>query len=229
MMPLPKHLPLPPTSMLEVNDLRFTFSRERVEDNSAIRRSATVRAHFCIATGCTAALMGPSGAGKSTILNLIAGFLKPCAGKVRFDRRSILGIAPAERPLTYLFQDHNLFPHLTVCQNIAIGLHPGLYLSAPQKAAVEQALAWVSLTEFAARKPHSLSGGQQQRVALARCLARNRPLLLLDEPFNGLDESLRTEISSLIVSLQKSRGLTVLLATHQKQDAIALQAEVVKV
>ena len=147
---------------------------------------------------------------------------------MRFDGRSLAGIKPAERPLTYLLQAHNLFPHLSVRQNLAIGLHPGMRLSAEQNAAIEQALEWVALADFAERKPDSLSIGQQQRVALARCFARKRPLLLLDEPFSGLDDTLRAEILSLILRLQEKRALTLLIATHQRRDAEALRADVVK-
>ena len=136
---------------------------------------------------------------------------------------------PAARPLTYLFQADNLFAHLTVRQNIAIGLHPGMRLTAAQNAAVDRALEWVSLSEFAARKPPHLSGGQQQRTALARCLARNRPLLLLDEPFTALDETLRAQILSQLQAQQKSQNQTILLTTHQQQDAEMLDAEVVVV
>lgn len=221
--------------MLELDNLRFTYPQARDARRTAGEDSASagaiVQANFRIARGRSAALMGGSGCGKSTILNLIAGFLQPQHGEARFDRRSLLGLAPAQRPLTYLFQTHNLFPHLNVRQNIAIGLHPGMRLSAPQNAAVAQVLEWVCLPEFAARNPSSLSGGQQQRVALARCLARclagNRPLLLLDEPFNGLDETLRAQMSARILALQKTHSLTVLITTHQPQDAAALQAEVV--
>ncbi len=203
--------------MLEVENLRFAYPE------------AVIRADFTVAGGRPAALMGASGSGKSTILNLIAGFLAPDHGDVRFDGVSLLGVKPAARPLTYLFQAHNLFPHLSVRQNLAIGLHPGMRLTADQHDAVDRALEWVSLRALAHRKPPSLSGGQQQRAALARCLARNRPLLLLDEPFSGLDDALRAEMLALIAALQKERSLTVLITTHQRRDAEALGAGVVVV
>ena len=211
--------------MLEVDKVRFAYPGGGGGGDAG----ATVRAHFTLATGNTAALMGPSGSGKSTLINLIAGLLTPDRGDVRFARRSLLGVKPADRPLTCLLQADNLFPHLTVWQNLAIGLHPGLRVSKAQNAAIRDALDWVSLRTFATRKPPSLSGGQQQRVALARCLARNRPLLLLDEPFSGLDDELRTEMLSLIKRLQDERALTILLTTHQRRDAEALGAEVVAV
>lgn len=214
--------------MLEVDNIRFTYpplrTRQRTPPHPA---AATVQANFRVASGRSAALMGPSGCGKSTLLNLLAGLLQPQHGDLRFARQSLLPMTPAQRPLTYLLQSHNLFPHLNVRQNIAIGLHPSMRLSAQQHIALEQSLDWVSLQEFAGRKPISLSGGQQQRIALARCLARNRPLLLLDEPFTGLDETLRTELAALILALQKKHAWTVLLTTHQAQDAAALDAEII--
>ena len=213
--------------MLEVENIRYKYPGEG--RGKGKNPGAIIHANFTVATGHTVALMGPSGSGKSTILNLIAGFLAPDHGDLRFDGQSLLGLKPAARPLTYLFQAHNLFPHLTVRQNIAIGLHPGMRLSAEQHAAVDQALKWVSLQELAHRNPPSLSGGQQQRTALARCLARNRPLLLLDEPFTGLDDALRSEMLSLIATLQKNHTLSVLITTHQQRDSEALAAEVVRV
>lgn len=201
--------------MLEVNGVRFAYPN-----------GTQVGADFRLAPGHVAALMGASGAGKTTLLNLIAGFLTPAAGSIRFAGKNLLPLPPAARPLTYLFQAHNLFPHLTAWQNIAIGLHPGMRLTAAQKETVDRALQWVALHDYAARKPPTLSGGQQQRVALARCLARERPLLLLDEPFTGLDDDLRAEMLTRIQTLQNDRGVTVLFATHRRADADALEAKI---
>ena len=193
--------------MLEVCDINFSYPE------------ISIHADFNVPAGGTVALMGASGSGKSTILNIIAGLLRPDRGDVRFQGRSLLEVPPAERPLSYLFQSNNLFPHLTVWQNVAVGLHPGLRTTAAQEEAIARALDWVSLGSFRGRKPDTLSGGQQQRVALARCLVRNRPLLLLDEPFSGLDEKIRIEIQELIRELQENGQLALLLTTHQRQDA----------
>ena len=201
--------------MLEVCDLEYSYPE------------ISIRADFTVPAGGTVALMGASGSGKSTVLNMIAGLLDPERGDVRFQGRSLLGMAPADRPLSYLFQSNNLFPHLTVWQNLAVGLHPGLRVTDAQDAAIARALEWVSLEGFERRRPETLSGGQQQRVALARCLVRNRPLLLLDEPFSGLDENIRTEIQGLIRELQYNEQLTLLLTTHQRQDAESLDADIV--
>lgn len=205
--------------MLEVAGVRFAYPRA----------GAAVCADFCVARGRAAALMGASGAGKSTVIHLIAGLLQPAAGGIQFAGCDLRGRPPAARPLTCLLQTGNLFAHLTAWQNIAIGLHPGLRLDAAGRRAVDAALAWVGLAGYGARQPPSLSGGQRQRVALARCLARDRPLLLLDEPFSGLDDALRAEILALIRRLQTERGTTVLLATHRLADAEALRADIIEV
>ncbi len=187
---------------------------------------ADIRASFQLQQGHSMALMGPSGCGKTTILNLISGLLNPAEGDIRFNGRSLLGIRPAERPITMLFQAHNLFPHLSVWQNLALGIDPGLKISATDRQRIDSALEWISMSGFAKRFPDELSGGQQQRVALARCLLRNRPLLLLDEPFSALDQSLRSEMISLIRQLQQQQMLTLLVSTHQLQDAEALGAQI---
>ncbi|ENY72547.1 thiamine ABC transporter ATP-binding protein [Aeromonas diversa CDC 2478-85] len=165
------------------------------------------------------ALIGRSGAGKSTLLGMLAGFVPVTAGQFTFAGRDLLPLTPAERPVTTLFQDHNLFLHLTVHDNIAIGLHPGLRLSAEQREQVTRAAARVGLEAMLDRLPEQLSGGQQQRVALARALVRDRPLLLLDEPFSALDPALRREMLGEVVQLARSRGTTVLMVSHNPEDA----------
>ena len=189
----------------------------------------SIQTSFQVAQGQTAALMGPSGSGKSTILNLIAGFIAPHRGHISFNGASLGGLPPDQRPLTYLFQAHNLFPHLTVYENLALGLNPSLRMSTEQKMRISEALNWVSLTDLESRLPTDLSGGQQQRVGLARCLLRQKPILLLDEPFSALDQSLRNELTNLILDLQSQQSLSLVIATHQQQDADALGAQVVQV
>ena len=126
------------------------------------------------------AVIGPSGAGKSTLLAAAAGFLLPGAGRLLYGSEDITALAPGQRPISMLFQDHNLFPHLTVRQNVGLGLKPNLRLTAAEGAVVREALARVGLSEHADRKPGTLSGGQQSRVALARVLVADRPTVLLD-------------------------------------------------
>jgi thiamine transport system ATP-binding protein len=200
--------------MLSVRDILFRYPGFELETS------------FEVGKGDTMALMGPSGCGKTTVLNLVAGFLNPLNGDIRVDGKSIIGLKPSQRPLTYLFQSNNLFPHLTVWQNLAIGLHPGMKLDDSQKQAVETVLDKLSLQDFGKRYPGDLSGGQQQRVALGRCLLRKRPLLLLDEPFSALDDALRMEIIDLVRQLQRSLQLTLLLSTHHRDDADRLDARI---
>jgi thiamine ABC transporter ATP-binding protein len=184
---------------------------------------------FCVPEGTGAALMGPSGSGKSSILSVIAGFYHAAHSDVSFRDQDISALKPAERPLTILFQNHNLFPHLSVWKNIALGINPKLNLDFTQRQQVEESLEWMGLSGLHDRQPATLSGGQQQRVALARCLVRDKPLLLLDEPFAGLDESRRQEIRDLIQRLMQEKNLTLLLATHQTEDARQLSQQVIEV
>lgn len=175
-----------------------------------------------VAKGEIVALIGPSGAGKSTLLSLIAGFLKPDCGELYIDGSQIERQLPAERPLSVLFQDHNLFPHLTVFENIGLGLHPGLKLSHEDKENIVVAASRVGIQKYLDRLPEQLSGGQKQRVALARCLIRKRPLLLLDEPFSALDPALRKDMLKLVKNLAREQQTTVLMVTHSPEDALKI-------
>ena len=165
------------------------------------------------------ALIGPSGAGKSTLLAMIGGFSAIDSGQLCHENQSLLPLSPAHRPVTTLFQDNNLFWHMSVYQNIAIGLSPSLRLTTDQEAIIVQVANHVGISELLERKPSSLSGGQQQRVGLARCLARRQPILLLDEPFSALDPALRFELLDLLRSQTNQLQLTVLLVTHHPDEA----------
>jgi thiamine transport system ATP-binding protein len=166
------------------------------------------------------AVVGPSGAGKSTLLALIAGFERADSGAIRIGGQDVTRQHPSVRPVTMLFQDHNLFAHLDVAANVGLGIHPGLKLTAADRDRVEAALAQVGLAGLSARLPSQLSGGERQRVALARSLVRDRPVLLLDEPFAALGPALRREMLDLVRALQAARKLTVLLVSHQPEDAL---------
>ena len=171
-----------------------------------------------VAAGERIAIIGPSGAGKSTLLNLIAGFVLPTQGNIWLNGENHTRSAPYERPVSMLFQENNLFPHLTVQQNLALGLKTSLKLTAHEQDQIEQVADAVGLTSFLSRLPNSLSGGQKQRVALARCLLRDKPILLLDEPFSALDPELRMDMLNLIDALCHSTNLTLLLVTHQPSE-----------
>jgi thiamine transport system ATP-binding protein len=201
---------MPETPLLQVEDLRFRYeAMEMVFD-------------LTVARGEALALLGPSGAGKSTLLSLVAGFERPLAGRIVIAGAEVTAWTPARRPVTSLFQEHNLFAHLTAGENVGLGLDPGLRLDAAQKRTVAEALSRVGLEGLEARRPAQLSGGQRQRVALARSLVRDKPLLLLDEPFSALDPGLRLEMLDLVAQLQAERGLTLLLVSHNPQDALRI-------
>lgn len=172
------------------------------------------------APGAMLAIVGPSGGGKTTLLNTIAGFETPISGRLHFAGRDLTALRPAERPIAMVFQDNNLFAHLTAGENVALGVKPSLRLDAAERARVAEALDAVELDGLADRRPEALSGGQRQRVALARALVARKPLLLLDEPFGALDPGLRREMIALIDRLRRARGITVLLTIHTPEDAL---------
>ncbi|MGV3550469.1 thiamine ABC transporter ATP-binding protein [Rhizobium sp.] len=179
--------------------------------------------------GGIVAVTGPSGSGKSTLFHLLAGFETPDLGHVLIDGADMAGVSPGERPLTYIFQDHNLFAHLDVATNVAIGISPRLKLSAEDKDRVQAALARVGLTGFGRRMPQALSGGERQRVAFARAMVRRRPLLLLDEPFASLDEQLRREMGDLLAELREASDIMVLMISHDASEIARLADSVVTI
>ncbi|PSV09728.1 thiamine ABC transporter ATP-binding protein [Photobacterium leiognathi] len=200
--------------MLNINQLNYTYLPQH-KNEVAMALSFDVQ----LGQGDIAALIGPSGAGKSTLLALIAGFLVPDSGDITINDASICQLEPAQRPLSMLFQEHNLFPHLSVFENIALGINPKLKLTTEQKQRVIDSAKQVGIDSYLERLPEQLSGGQRQRVALARCLLRDRPLLLLDEPFSALDPALRAEMLTLVKQLAKEKNITVLMITHSPDDA----------
>ncbi|MGX9355778.1 thiamine ABC transporter ATP-binding protein [Roseobacteraceae bacterium S113] len=164
------------------------------------------------------ALLGPSGAGKSTLLNAIAGFVPLTRGDISWDGGSLAGLSPGARPVSMLFQDNNLFPHLTVRDNLALAITQGR-INASHDAQITKALAWVELPGVEGRKPAALSGGQQSRVALARALLQNRPVLLLDEPFAALGPALKHDMLDLVAQICTARGVQVIMVSHDPEDA----------
>ena len=193
--------------MLELKDVRVqqgTFS---------------LTADFAVDRGARLALIGPSGSGKSTLLSAIAGFLPLSRGDVLWEGQSLAEVAPGNRPVSMLFQDNNLFPHLSVAQNVGLGIRPNLRLDAEERTRVSDSLARVGLEGMDTRRPASLSGGQQSRAALARVLVQNRPLVLLDEPFSALGPALRGEMLELVSELMDDIGGTLVMVTHDPRDA----------
>lgn len=181
--------------------------------------SFRLSAHLSVPGPGVTAVMGASGSGKSTLLAAIAGFLRPTSGRILWNGQDLAPLAPGDRPLTMLFQDQNLFPHLSARRNIALGLSPSLRLTPAQWVSVDDALARTGLDGLGDRLPAQLSGGQQARVALARMLCRARPLLLLDEAFGGLGPALKDEMLDLVAALGKEAAATVLIVSHDPDDA----------
>ena len=177
------------------------------------------------------AVLGPSGAGKSTLLNIIAGFENLKQGRVLIDGQDVTLLPPAARPVSMVFQDNNVFPHLSLWENVALGAAPSLKLNGAQRANVDSALTRVGLASLALRRPGDVSGGERQRVALARVLVRPTKVLLLDEPFAALDPGLRHTMLELVKEITLERGLVTLLVSHQPDeirhaaDAIVFVAE----
>lgn len=200
------------TPILSVSGLVKRFAGED--------RSAVGGIDFDLAPGEIFALLGPSGCGKSTTLRMIAGFEKPDAGTVRLGDRDITRAAPETRGIGIVFQDYALFPHLTVLENVMFGLKA--LPRAKRRAKAEEWIAFVGLSEFTARMPHALSGGQQQRVALARTLASEPRLVLLDEPFSNLDAALRESTRDEMRALLKKAGVSVILVTHDQGEAFGV-------
>jgi thiamine transport system ATP-binding protein len=197
--------------MLEAEHLRFTHpGATRHFDLS-----------FAARPGEITAVSGQSGAGKSTLLDLIAGFLQPQSGRLALDGRDLLPLPPEQRPISILFQSETLFEHLSAQQNLALGLPRG---ATEQQSKIAAALNEVGLPGVLRQRADTLSGGERQRVALARTLLRDRPVLLLDEPFSALDDETRGTIRTLVKSLTERHGWITMLVSHHVDDVEALAA-----
>ncbi len=188
-------------------------------DVTWLYRHLPMRFTLEVARGEQVAVLGPSGAGKSTLLNLIAGFLPAASGSIQIDGQPHTATPPARRPVSMLFQENNLFSHLTVRENIGLGMHPGLKLTPAQQQKLRAIAQQMGLEALLDRLPGELSGGQRQRAALARCLVREQPVLLLDEPFSALDPALRQEMLALVGDVCRQQHLTLLMVSHSVEDA----------
>ena len=184
--------------------------------------------NFSIQQGKRLAVMGPSGTGKSTLLDIIAGFEQPDSGKIKLNETDISKQLVSERPLTLLSQNNNLFDHLSVFQNVALGLTLKAKLSKDEVQRIIKSLDDVGLSKHSDKLPTELSGGQQQRAALARSLLRAKPLLLLDEPFSALDQELRFEMAELVNQIVTQGKMTLITVTHDKADADLLSDQIVR-
>jgi len=172
------------------------------------------------------ALLGPSGSGKSTLLRLLAGFLQPQAGAIRVAGEDVTRVPPWERDIGMVFQNYALWPHMTVRSNVAFGLEERRLPRAEVERRTAAALELVGLGELGARRPGQLSGGQQQRVALARTIAIEPKVLLLDEPLSNLDAKLRIYMRSELLALQRKLGITTIFVTHDQEEALSISDRV---
>ena len=184
-------------------------------------------ADMALAPGRKYAVIGPSGSGKSTLLGALCGFVPLSDGRLFWNDRDLTDAPPGARPLTMLFQDNNLFPHLTVVQNVGLGLRPDLRLTSEETRRVEEALRRTGLADQMAKRPGALSGGQQSRAALARVLVQARPWVLLDEPFAALGPALRTEMLDLVQGLVAETGAGLIMVTHAPEDVRRIADEVI--
>ena len=182
----------------------------------------SLTADLSLETGSLTSVLGPSGAGKSTLFDGLAGFLEPKRGTISFEGLNLAGLEPGKRPIAVLFQDNNLFPHLTARQNVGLAISHKRRLSNSQVALVDEVLERVDLGGLADRSLSQLSGGQLSRVALARMLLLERPIWLLDEPFAALGPSLKRDMLALVKEMAADVGVTVLMITHDPSDALAL-------
>ncbi|RHT59449.1 ABC transporter ATP-binding protein [Clostridium sp. AM29-11AC] len=204
-------------SGLSVEQLRVSLQGEE------ILRGLSLRAE----RGAFVSLLGESGCGKSTLLKSIAGLIEVESGEIRLDGRSLLTVSPEKRGTVIVFQDLRLFPHMTVEKNIAFPMELRGLSREQRKKETERLLDEVQLTGYGRRKIRELSGGQMQRVALARALAAEPSILLLDEPFSGLDERLRAEMGSLVRRIHRERKITTILVTHDSREALQMSDRIV--
>ncbi|MFO1444216.1 ABC transporter ATP-binding protein [Bacillus sp. Bva_UNVM-123] len=197
-------------SKITIKNLNKSFGKTKVLDNI----------HFEVEEGQVVSLLGSSGCGKTTTLKMIAGLIKPDKGDILLGEQSIINLPVEKRGTVIVFQEHLLFPHLNIEENIGFGLKMAKRPKEEIKVQVEKMLELVKLKGNNKKYPHELSGGQQQRVALARALAIEPKVLLLDEPFSSLDTKLREEMRELTLEIQKKLKITTILVTHDREEAL---------
>jgi len=204
--------------LLHIDNLTYTYPAN----------NTTYQFDLSMEAGQVVAILGESGSGKSTMLDLIAGFLEADKGSVSLESYELLDKPIEKRPVTILFQNHNLFEHLSVETNILLGIDPKAKSTPEALDQIATILEEMKLTEHRHKLPTSLSGGQQQRVALARALLRQQPILLLDEPFNGLDRETRLEMLRLVHTITTTNHLYTIMVTHEPEDCKLIANKIYK-
>lgn len=210
-----KYIP-PPKPYLQIKDVVKTYGENYAVDHIDL----DIDRHEIFA------LLGSSGSGKSTLLRMLAGMETPDQGKIILDGQDITRLPPYDRPINMMFQSYALFPHMTVEQNIAFGLKQDKMPKDQIAERVEEMLRLVQMSKYAKRKPHQLSGGQQQRIALARALAKQPKLLLLDEPLGALDKNLRQQTQLELVDTLEKVGVTCIMVTHDQEEAMTMATRI---
>jgi iron(III) transport system ATP-binding protein len=204
-----------------VTSLRLTNIRKTFDQTVAVEDVSIE-----VSSGSLFFLLGSSGCGKTTILRMIAGFVRPTAGRIFFGDRDATELSPEKRNAGMVFQSYALWPHMTVSQNVGFGLDVRRMPSAEKKSRIGESLELVRMSQYADRLPNQLSGGQQQRVALARAIAFRPDLLLLDEPLSNLDAKLRLEMRSEIRRISHELRITMIYVTHDQHEALSLADQI---
>lgn len=201
--------------MTEVTLTRLSYAyNQRAKDALALNDVS-----LQVASGELLAVLGPSGCGKTTMLRLIAGLQIPTSGDIQFDSVSVKGLSPKKRGVMMVFQDDQLFPYMNVFNNVAFGLKSQRIVGRKLRQRVSETLELVQMSGYERRFPHELSGGEQQRIALARAIAVQPRVLLLDEPLSHLDSTLRDTLRETIRALQRHLGITMVFVTHDQVEA----------
>lgn len=198
----------------------------RIEDVTVTWPEFQLKATLEAAKGEVLSILGPSGSGKTTTLRIIAGFAEPERGRVWIGGREVTTLSPAHRKIGFVFQDYTLFPHMSVFENVAYGLHVRRMPRAEQEERVRRYLELVGLPGYQGRRVETLSGGERQRVAVARALVVEPEVLLLDEPFSSIDAPLRKDLGAQLLRLQQALDITILFVTHSRSEALSISHKV---
>jgi len=199
--------------MLSVNNIKFSWSiKENFNFNLSIMKGEVVT------------IEGPSGIGKSTLINLISGFLKPESGEISWCKKRIDTLQPNERPTSTIFQNNNLFEHLSCFDNVCLGVSSNLKISSREKENINNLFSELGITKIMERMPNEISGGQEARVSIIRALMTKKPILLLDEPVSSLDQETREETLKIIKKTSKKYNLTLVIVSHHRDDRRLLNA-----